>query len=265
MTITLSASAPSVEEWWRGPAGKVPVADALELASKAHLGVWSERKRGLDNSALHWEWSELAMTKSRLCVVAPREHAKTEVFTVNQIAWRCIYTPGIWCYVFAQTGDQAIALKARIDVAIADAAPWMVGGRDVESNKTSSKYTNWSTVTCAGAGKGVRGAHPDLIVGDDVLEEGDCLTSHQRKRTSRWWSGTIGGMAHPGVIRPIGKGESATRVRLPPTKVHLVGTPFHQQDLLLSMKENPMYEFRRYAAEYDPTKCVDGSLAIEIA
>lgn len=252
-------------DWMAEEFGRIHVEDAVELACKAHLGVWSERMRGLENSALHWEWTELAMTKNRLCVVAPREHAKTEVFTVNQIAWRCIYTPGIWCYVFAQTGDQATLLKERVDMAIADVAPWMVNGRDCESNKTASRYANWSTVTCAGAGKGVRGAHPDLIIGDDVLEEGDCLTAHQRARTARWWKGTVGGMSHAGTTRPIGRGVNATRVRLPPTKVHLVGTPFHAQDLLLGMKENPMYSFYRYAAEYDPTKCVGDSLAIEVS
>lgn len=238
-----------------------PYDDAMELACRADLGVWSERKRGFTHSALHWEWNEMAQFRSRLAVVAPREHAKTETFTVNQVAWRCIYTPGLWCYVFAQTGDQATRWKARIDAAIAEAAPWMIEGEH-GMNTTESIYANWSQVNVAGAGKSVRGDHPDVIVGDDVLEEGNCLTSLQRKRMERWWFGTIGGMAHPPTTRALGK----TGVRLPfdATTVHIVGTPFHQQDLLMGMRENPLYEFRRYAAEFNEGDLVPGTMAVEV-
>jgi hypothetical protein len=243
--------------------GRLSETDAVELACRAHLGVWAERKRGLAHAPLHWEWCELAMSRNRLCVVAPREHAKSETFTVNQAAWRCIYTPGIWVYVFAQTGDQAGLLKERIDKAVGEAAPWMVAGEH-GMNTRQSVYANWSKVDAVGAGKSVRGAHPDLVIGDDVLEEGNCLTQFQRKRMERWWFGTVGGMSHPsGTVRTLG--DSPLRVVMPATKVHLVGTPFHQQDLLMSMRSNPVYEFRRYAAEFDPADLVPGTTAVEVA
>jgi hypothetical protein len=50
---------------------------------------------------------------------------------------------------------------------------------------------------------------------------------------------------------------------MPPTRIMLVGTPFHERDLLMSMRGNPLYRFRRYAAEFDLALCVDGSLAVE--
>lgn len=50
---------------------------------------------------------------------------------------------------------------------------------------------------------------------------------------------------------------------MPPTRVHLVGTPFHQQDLLMNMAENPLYTFRRYAAEYEPDMLLEGH-AVEV-
>lgn len=232
--------------------------EALELACKADLGVWAQMKRGLRNSALHWEWCSLVQTP-RLCVVAPREHAKSETFTVNQAAWRCTYEPGIWVYVFAETGDQAAALKARIDTAIEETAPWLLDP-PIKQNTTMTQFANYSMVTVAGAGKGVRGAHPDLIIGDDVLSEGSCMTNLQRQRVERWWFGTIGGMSHPGTERFVGSGK----VAMPPTRVHLVGTPFHQADLLMNMRTNPLYRFRRYAAEYRPDELVEGTLAVEV-
>jgi hypothetical protein len=232
-----------------------------ELACKAHMGVWAERRRGFVHADLHWEWNELAMTRGRLAVCAPREHAKSETFTVNQVAWRSIYTPGLESFVFAETSDQAKKIKERIDNAVAQAAPWMVEGQR-SNNLTSSVYANWASVEVAGSGKSVRGSHPDLIVGDDVLEEGNCMTSMQRKRIARWWAGTVGGMAHPPTVRSIG--QTGRMMQVPGTIVHLVGTPFHQQDLLMSMRENPLYEFRRYAAEFDPADLVPGTMAVEV-
>jgi hypothetical protein len=259
-------------------AARLGEADAIELACKAHLGVWGERKRGQTHGGLHWEWSELAMRISRLAVIAPREHAKTETFTVNQIAWRATYNPGFWCYVFCQTGDQAKQLKERIDNALLETAPWMIAGEH-GMNSVESVYANWSRVNVAGAGKAVRSVHPDLVVGDDVLEEGNCLTSLQRRKMHRWWFGTVAGLAHPGTVRVLGEledeatGKKKTlvrsaepvRVAIGATKIHAVGTPFHQQDLLLSMRDNPLYVYRRYAAEFDAGDLVPGTLAVEAA
>ena len=242
----------------------VPSEVAFELACKAHLGVWVEQKRGYENAPLHWEWAEQAMSQRRLALVAPRDHAKTETFTVSQVAWRCTYNPGFQCYVFAQTGDQATALKARIDAALEAAEPWMVEKMHSRS-KSQSVYANWSSVTVAGAGKGVRGAHPDLIVGDDVLSEGTCATAYQRKKVEEWWFGTVGNMAHPGTTRKFGPPGRTVEVRMPPTRVHLVGTPFHADDLLMGMKANPLYRFRRYAAEFAPGDLVPGTLAVDVS
>jgi hypothetical protein len=45
--------------------------------------------------------------------------------------------------------------------------------------------------------------------------------------------------------------------------VHLVGTPFHSSDLLMGMRANPIYEYRRYSAEFDVTG--DDTWAVEVA
>lgn len=227
---------------------RLRTSEALELSCKANLGVWAERKRWFVNAPFHWEWYDLVQEHSRICIVAPREHAKSECITINQISWRSIYWPLHWSYVFALTGDQAKEMLSRINLSVEQAAPWMLEGPEAGGNQTEMVYANGSRVTVAGAGKAVRGAHPDLIVGDDVLEEGNSLTYLQRKRMERWWLGTIGGMSHPGTWRTKGQAQ----VWMPPTRVCLVGTPFHQQDLLMSLRDNPVYTWRRYAAEFDP-------------
>jgi hypothetical protein len=237
---------------------------ATEMACRAHLGVWTEQKRGLAMTPLHWEWTELAMTQRRCCVIAPREHAKTETFTVNATAWRSIYTPGLWSYIFSQTDEQSKDLIEKIVDAVEQTAPWMLH-RVRRRSALRVTFANGARVSGAGAGKSVRGGHPDIIVGDDVLEEKLCLTELMRKRTSRWWLGTIGGMAHPPTdrwVRPF-PGEPWRKVIIPATRIFLVGTPFHEQDLLNAMFSNTMYTTRRYSAEFRRQDLIPGSLAVQ--
>lgn len=236
--------------------------DALEWAKTANPGVWAQVERHYTNAPFHDEWYRLAVTQTRCVIVAPREHAKTECLTVNCTAWRSIYQPGTWTYVFANIDDQAKKLKERIDSAIYETVPELYDNAETMT-ATESVYANGSRVSTAGAGKAVRGAHPDVIIGDDVLEEKYCLTALQRKKTERWWLGTVGGMSHPGTLRLL---PDRTRVTMPPTRVFLVGTPFHASDLLLGMRHNPIYRFYRYAAEYDTNDLVLGcGHAVEVA
>jgi hypothetical protein len=80
-------------------------------------------------------------------------------------------------------------------------------------------------------------------------QRGDSLTTVQRRRVERRWLGTVGGMAHPGTWRAIGSASTLRRAWFSPTRIYLVGTPFHAQDLLMSMRANPLYWFRRYSAD----------------
>jgi hypothetical protein len=241
----------------------MPVEQAEELACRASLGVWTVRKRKLVMAPVHWEWCQLAQTEKRLALIAPREHSKTETFTVNATAWRSAQMPGLWTYVFCQTGDQSKTLLERIVDCVRETEPWLLDGAQISAQ--AARFSNGARVSTAGSGKGVRGAHPDIVIGDDVLEEQGCLSELQRNRTERWWKGTVGGMAHPGTIRRVrpAPGEPYITVRMPPTRVFLVGTPFHEQDLLMKMRANKMYRFLRYAAEFQSSELVPGTLAVE--
>jgi hypothetical protein len=238
----------------------LPITELREMLCRANPGVWAEQKRGFTNAPFHDEWYSLMINERRLCVVAPREHAKSETFTVNGTAWRSCYRPGWWTYAFAATADLAAELKARIDTAVMEADPHLVlNARSL--SKMETIYANGSRITVAGVGKSVRGAHPDTVCGDDVLDDSSAGTEHQRRKMETWWFGAIGGMSHPGTSRMI-KGYG--RLTYPPTQVFLVGTPFHSQDLLMKMRQNRLYHFRRYAAEYDPDDLVPGSWAVEV-
>ena len=247
------------------PSGMTTV-EALEYACASHPGVWAERRLAFANEPHHWEWYELELRHRRLCVVAPREHGKSEVFSVNRTAHMVCYRPGSWQYIFSQTVTQAKLILERIVSMVAQVAPELVDGAHRFST-SEVIFGNHARVTVASVGQSVRGPHPDRIVGDDILEEATTLTAYQRKRLERWWFGTVAPMAHPGVHRPLrwsGEQRSA-KLWHPATTIVLVGTPFHKLDLLMSMKENPMYSFRRYAAEFREEDLIPGTMSVEAA
>lgn len=220
-----------------------------QMLCHANPAAWAERRRGFENAPFHEEWYDLMVTESRVCCVAPREHAKTEVWTINGTAWASIEYPGTWTYVFSNTKDQAEGFLERIVAAVEQVSPELLVRAPVRT-RSQMVFSNGSRVTVAGAGKAVRSAHPDLIIGDDVLKEETTRSDYQRRKMANWWFGTVSNMAHPGTVRTLRGGR---QVVMPPTKVFLVGTPFHGSDLLLGMAKNKMYRYRRYAAEFHPS------------
>lgn len=211
------------------------------------LGHWSEIKRGYENAEIHWEWSRLAQEARRAAILAPREHGKSEVFSVNNAAWHSIYNPGFWTYIFCNSGDQGEKILSRTVSAIAQVRPELVEKATVMHAK-EIVLANDARITVRGSGSAVRGAHPDLIMGDDVQDESNTSTQMQREKLRQWWFGTVGGMAHPGTNRVVRQGRSAVMKDFPATRIVIVGTPFHALDLLMSCKDNEMYEFRLYSA-----------------
>lgn len=233
----------------------------------ASPAAWAQLARGFTNAPFHTEWYQVAERYSRAAIIAPRDHGKSEALTINRACWHMIYREGTWVLVFAATMDQAQAIKARVDEVLEETAGHlMMGARTSRHirNARETRLLNSSRITVGSAGKAVRGGHPDLIIGDDVLEEKTCLTKHQRDKTARWWNGTVANMAHSGTVRRL---PSGIKKRMPPTRITLVGTPFHRSDLLMSMRDNDLYAFRRYAAEYDPERLPQpgASLAVEIS
>ena len=236
--------------------------EGVDVLERVHPGVWAENRLGYTNAPFHWEWYTL-MTEQRLCVVAPREHAKSEIFACVQAAHLATFRPGSWTYLFSATQVRAAELMERTRLVLAECA------RDLISRSRGGRFRivldNGSRIDAASVGQQVRGSHPDLIVADDILTDTNTSTSLQRRRLADWWFGTVAGMAHPATRRTMEIGRSVARISAAPTRIHLIGTPRHHSDLLMSMRGNPLYVFRRFAAEFDERDLVDGSWAVEAA
>jgi len=233
----------------------------------SHPGIWAERKLGFVNEPFHWEWYELEEMFPRLAVCAPREHAKSEIFSINKTAHMAIYQPGSWQFLFSATLEQGRHLMERLIKTVAAVEPAMFTNPP-RFTTTDVIFGNWSRVSVGSVGKSMRGIHPDRIVGDDILNEGNTQTQAQRRKMEAWWFGSVGPMAHPGDIRPLQWGAIKPKGRTimkthKPTTITMVGTPFHQMDLLMGMRENPIYHFRRYSAVFSTDDLVDGTWAVE--
>lgn len=223
--------------------GRLSPDELMQVGCRLDIGLWAEVRRGYVNADFHWEWYDLARTARRLCVMAGREHSKSECFSVNNVAWHSIYQPGIWSYIFCNSGDQGEKILGRTVAAIGQDRPDLVDNATVAHAK-EIVLANGSRITVRGSGAAVRGAHPDLIVGDDVQDENNTATQMQRDRLKSWWFGTVGGMAHPGTTRVVNREMR----QFGATRIILVGTPFHSLDLLMGCRSNEMYEWHSYPA-----------------
>ena len=211
------------------------------LASQSDLASWVKIIRGYKNiPKFHYEWYDVAQDDKlkRVCILAPREFAKSDIFAVSYPVWKVINNPNYWVYLFSNnTEPQAIDLLARCEKVIMNHYPELkpsYGGLGGSWHKTQIVLVNGSRITAKGQGVAVRGGHPDLIIADDILDEDNCLTEYQRRKLKRWFFETVSNMAKPG------------------TKIIVVGTPQHEGDLLYKdLRENPLYFWRRYYARYE--------------
>ena len=218
--------------------------------------VPAEVRPGIDSA--HLEWYELLRAHSRLCIIAPRFFGKSETACCF-CAWSIIYKPGLQVQLFSATEGLASKLKRRVDGAVGEVRPDLMPQR--EPSDTATKYTNGSSIEAAGSGASSRGIHPDVIVGDDIVDESS-MSSTVRRRLADWWLGTVGGMCHSGVVRTV----RGVRTHFEPTRLVCIGTGIHHGDLLHgTLRQNSQYIWRRYAASFEVERLpIPPSPAVEV-
>lgn len=212
-------------------------ADLNEYCYMYDVGYWSNKVRHYKNPPHILEWYDLINKVlfgeiARLCVIAPREHAKSEVFAVNTATWCAHYGKylGInWVYIFCDTQPQSNEILDRIVESVRECYPDYCY-RPGRWERRDKIFSNGFRVTVRGAEASVRGAHPDLIIGDDVLSDNNSNSNATREKVKNWWRRTVTNMAKPN------------------SKIIIEGTVQHELDLLMSLEDNPAYVWRRYPA-----------------
>jgi len=190
----------------------------------------------------HRRWCAHVATARRLVLLAPRDHGKSYLALVY-VLWRFyrhgrdpltgipLATPtGLFKVVmFSATRDQAGVLMATFrDLLAANA--WLFGTIDPGASAANeSEFVAWSRthVRLANGAElrtrayrtSTRGLHPDLLLLDDVLSDQNSLSQHQRDLNWRYLIGTL--------------------LPMRASQVLILGTAFHQDDLLFRLKPRP--------------------------
>ena len=182
----------------------------------------------------HEEWDDLVCKYDRICVLAPRDHSKTQFFNFAYPLWKACTMPWGKGFILSATAPQAERILEDI-IAEVEGNPklhWLIPSRK-ESRKWSSKYVRFSNghrIYARGFGTKVRGFHPDYIICDDVLNDETAYSALVRRKQIDYYYNAISNMIVPG------------------GQMICVGTPFHLEDLYGDLKENEEYEFRKYEA-----------------
>lgn len=183
----------------------------------------------------HEEWDKLVTNEKRVCVLAPRDHGKTFFFDFAYPIWKAAHQPDGKGYIFSATKDQAIRILGDIaeEIESNPKLQWLVP--KVRSGKRSWSrsaitLSNGHKIYARGYGTKVRGAHPDWIVCDDVLNDEDRYSEVKRTKNIDYFYTAITNMIVPGGT------------------IIVVGTPFSGRDLYADLARNSRYCFRKFPA-----------------
>jgi hypothetical protein len=185
------------------------------------------------------EWCEVYQLYKRAAIIAARDHGKSFLFSNAIPAWRCYKFKGNAGatpadrnqrgFIFSFSIQQAIDLLEILQNTIEDSD--VLRERLYDKNrfgKVDMRCLNKARITVKGFGSSVRGAHPGWIIIDDPLKDNVLFSKLQREKSTSYLHSVIMNMIVPG-------GD-----------VHIVGTPFHNNDLYGDLKTKKGWKVLEY-------------------
>lgn len=178
----------------------------------------------------HQEWDDIIRTKDLACIIAPRDHGKSHIFTVAYPIWEGWRRPGIVITIFSETQPQAEEQVGKIKAEVEN-NPRLQHLMDPDCwSAKKIRFTNGSIIHARGFGTKARGLHPHVIVCDDVVSESAMYSQLIRDRNYNYFLAAVRNMLVPG------------------GKLLVIGTPQHEDDLYGRLEKNAEWFFKRYAA-----------------
>ena len=182
----------------------------------------------------HAAWVHNLHTHDRYCVKAARDHGKSVLF-LSYLLWRVAFTPKTKAIIFSHSLDQTIRHMRFMDDMI-QSTPILKHLRSKDSwAKTYFGFTNGSFVSAKSVGGAVRGAHPDIILCDDILWG---TTDTELQKVASWFYEVMVPTLH----------HSA--------KLMIVGTPFTPTDLYTELESKDGYLVETYPAINERGECL---------
>jgi len=246
----LASAAAEVEQ----ASEEAELAEILGTASgRRALGLqspefWDSYYAGMRSAPHRTEWLDkldraIRHTKARkILLLAPRNHGKTEA-VATIIARAICYDRNIRVMLICANEDQAKLRLGRVKAilrsprVVADFTKDAEEGfwdwdhlgdakwRETAIHVSRPKQSVDPTVIAIGAGgKGVTGAHPSLLICDDLEDKDSVMTAALREKTKMWFKGTLLPTLMPG----------GTLVA--------IGTKKHHDDLYAMLEDNRTFE-----------------------
>jgi intein/homing endonuclease len=147
----------------------------------------------------HQEWDRLAYEHKRLCVLAARDHGKTYFFDFAYPIWQILRKPWGSGFIFSATQPQAERILGDIkyEIETNPRLQWLMPSRKDRWSSTSIRLSNGHRIFARGFGTKVRGAHPDWIVCDDVLNDETMYSELVRQKQIDYFYTAITNMIVP--------------------------------------------------------------------
>jgi hypothetical protein len=174
---------------------------ATAVADFAYLHITDDYGLPIEPAAHHWLWLQLMCNEEikKLLIIAPPESAKT-TWLLAYMATHIAFYPE-WPRIMAAVSGEVAIKRSQSLRLLMESAEFQVTFPDVQ-RAAGLKWTQeeWSvapdgrprpgrihpTLFATGVGGGIIGSRARLAVGDDVLDNENTRTAHQRDLVNHW-------------------------------------------------------------------------------
>lgn len=192
--------------------------------------------------AFHRELISL-VEHGRLAIAAPRYFAKSTYYSLFYPLFMALEYPGIEILLVSATGTLAEGWLHRIKTELEGNHSLMsfYGAQNPKMGNQRGKWTNdechllnGSVILAKGAGRQIRGVHPQILVGDDLETDEMVANPELMKKFDRWFWTDLMGMFKDSLA----------------SQVIIVGTILHPESFLANMIAKPPHQWvtKFYAA-----------------
>lgn len=158
--------------------------------------------------SLNWhitDWYDVLENpiNKKIVMLAPRNHAKSTIVSVNFSTWVIGNNPNIRIIIVSHSSTQSEAFLRSIKSIIENEekykevfgslkpqSPDKWSERDIIVDRSNTKEKD-PTVSTVGAGGAILSKRADIIICDDILNEENTRTPEQREKVKKWFQDTL--------------------------------------------------------------------------
>ena len=231
--------------------GRSQLGRAVQYLCRTDFRVFQKVELEMELGPHHYEWWNRLQTRRDICEMAPRDHGKSMSLAQAYPLYRAKYDH--WCRdIFLLGADQPSAVENLDKIKdLLETKPTMrqllpKAGKDRIYSRTEVKLSNGTTLKARSFGSRLRGRHPQLIIGDDILNEQNSLTPENRRETRKYFMEVVLPMKDKGLPAQRAKGFFS--------QIVLIGTAQDREDLYHELQKNPGFIGKKMKAVMDESK-----------